>query len=150
MTTKPYDSKRHTVYLTTHDDIVFPAQGKGEGGNFILITFDTDSVSKEEGVDGDIQYSIRVAESASWSVGNQWGSDFNAIMNKIFASQKEGNYLKKIELKRITPVENISVCVGERPMVIKVPDYSLGAKPADRVWMIATEHTKFNEQQVPA
>jgi|GEM_PF-2838751 len=149
MTTKPYASQDHITYITTYDDKVFPIQGK-PNGDYVLIEFPEDSVSDEEGVDGDVQYSVRVAEKANWTLTNQWGSDWNEIMNQAFSDQKEGNYLKKIELKRVNLTENVSIAEGQRPMIKKIPNYQIGSKPADRAWMIVAEKTKMKEKQSPA
>jgi hypothetical protein len=149
MTTKPYASLDHIVYITTYDDKVFPLQGKPDA-DYILIEFQNEPVDAVEGVDGDVQYSLRTAKMANWTMTNQWGADWNDYMNQAHEDQASGNYLKKIELKRINQTTNISIAEGQRPMIKKIPNYQLGAKAADRAWIVVCEKTDMKEKQTPA
>jgi len=149
MTVKIYASQDEITYITTHDDKVFPLQGKPDG-DYILIEFQNEPVDAVEGVDGDVQYGLRTASMANWTLTNQWGADWNEYMQQAYDDQKEGNYLKKIEHKRINLTTNISVAEGQRPMIKKIPNYQLGQKAADRAWIVVAEKTVMKEKQTPA
>ncbi|MBU2645887.1 DUF3277 family protein [bacterium] len=148
MTTTPYNSVDHALYVTTYDDITFAVQGKPDG-DYIAVTYDNDAIQAVAGVDGDVQFSQIKASLGTITATNQWGSPWNANMNHCFRNQQAGNYLKKLEVKRISASENTTIWSTGRPMIVKTPDYSIGSKANDRAWAFKVENLVPGEFTAP-
>lgn len=141
MATKIYNSLDHKVYFTFNDNgtsKTFAGQGEPDA-DFISVTYDNEAVQAMEGAKGDVQFSQKKASLGSLSASFQWGSSTNDNLNYVFRNQQKGMYLEKVEVKRITDVENVIVWTSSRAMIAKIPDYSVGSQANDRSWDIKLE-----------
>lgn len=145
----PFSAADHALYLTTHDDVTFALQGEPDG-DFIVVSYDNDTVTAQEGVKGSVQYSQRVASLGTIVATNQWQSPFNDQMNQVFKDQQNSLYMKRAEVKRISSTENTTVCTSIKPMIMKTPDYGLGSTAADRAWSLKVSQLTFEEVADPA
>ena len=149
MSTAIFNAIDHGMYFTTFDDVTFVGQGEPDA-DFISATFVNDTVTSTEGVKGDVQHSIRKARMGEITFTCQWGSDTNKILNQVYKDQDESNYMKRIDVKRISNTENTTVITGIKPVIVKRPDYTLGSEAADRAWVIRVENMDLVETQAPA
>lgn len=149
MASIPYSATDHALYITTYDDITFALQGE-PNADFINIEFVNDQVTSSEGAKGDVQDSIRKAEMARITASCQWGSDFNKIMNQLNEDQKNGNYAKRAEVKRISNTENTTIFTSINPKVVKLPNWTVGTEAADRAYILNVHNGVMNEKQAPA
>lgn len=145
----PYQAADHALYITTHDDITFSFQGEPDG-DFIVVSYDNDTVTAQEGAKGDVQYSQRVASLGTIVATCQWQSLSNENLNKVFKDQQNSLFMKRAEVKRISNTENTTVCTSLEPMIMKTPDYGLGTTAADRAWSFKVKNLTFEETTAPA
>jgi hypothetical protein len=149
MSTIAYNALDHAVYITDYQDFTFAGQGEPDG-DYIAATFVNDTVTSTEGVKGDVQDSIRVGEMGEITVTSQWGSDLNKILTQVYKDQKSSNFMKRLDVKRISNTENTTILTGLNPKIVKIPDYTLGSEAADRAWVIRVHKMDMVEVQAPA
>lgn len=151
MPTIAYSAAEHSIYITTYDDITFVGQGEPDA-DFIGIEFVNDSVTSVEGAKGEVQDSIRVAKMGRVTFTNQWGSNFNDVMNQVNKDQQAGNYMKSLTVKRTNETtgvnDEIMSCVN--PKIVKLPNYSIGVSASDRTYVYNVHNMEMKEVEAPA
>ena len=151
MTTKAYNSLDHTLYIKDGEGNTFSGQGEPDS-DFIGAEFVNDSVTSVEGAKGDVQDSIRVAKMGRVTFTNQWGSDFNSIMNHVYKQQKKGTFMTDLWVQRTNANtgENVRVLTSTNPKIVKLPNYNLGVSASDRAYVFNVHGMTLDEEIDPA
>lgn len=148
MATENYSALDTFIYITTHNDITFRLEGAADG-DFITVDLDNDTVISVEGAQGDVQHSQHKSSLGTVGWVGQWGSTTNKYLNWCFNRQQEGNYLKKLEVKKINQTENVTLHAGDKPMIMKPATNTLGTQAANRNWSFKVENLTYGDELAP-
>ena len=144
-----YNALDHYLYLTTHDDVTFRAEG-AQDGDFLTVAFDNDTMTFSEGAQGDVQGSQRKASLGMITFTGQWGSKTNNNFNYVFNNQQKSLYLKKAQIKRINENENVTVWDSTGAWLVKPADWSAGSVANPRAWSVKVKGLEAKETEAPA
>lgn len=144
-----YSANEYTLFLTTYDDVTWAFSGEGPDDVFTF-AYDNDDITTTVGIKGDVQFSQTVASLGTATAVCQWGADTVKKITQMHRDQQDGNFMKKLQLKRNSDSVNETVVDCETSAIQKMPDLVQGASATPRSFLFKLEKMRFEQVETPA